>query len=131
MTLTSIRTPSAQAVDTAKQINEFENHAVKDGKIVSNYADYLPYFRSDLTSMQTRLDKAIADAKKAEVKPDVKPEVKDEGYSLMSPFYWVGTMFSNLWSGICGIFNSIFSFCGFGSKEEAKPADAAKPVENK
>ncbi len=112
-------TKTAEQPKVEKGPGEYE---FKDGVAQSkSYSDtvayYTPLYKSVIQSAQIEFD---ADKAKAKDKP------KDEGYTLKSPFIWVGGIFSNVLSFIGDMFKSIFSICGYGEK-----ADNVENKENK
>jgi len=106
MQITSNFNKDAETVKEAPKPELFEGHNVVDGKVQKNYSDYVPFYGSDLSSLQKKYDEQKAGSS------------EKEAYSW-NPL----TMIKNAGSWILDAFKSILC-CG--AKDEA--ADEANPT---
>jgi len=110
-------TATTAATAAAKKPEVFEGHYVKKGQVQPTYYEWV--VRSDLTSIQAKYD-------------DANVSTKEEGYSLMTPFNFVGGIFSSVFAYLGTMVSSILGICRYGGEANADNAtQTEQPKETK
>jgi hypothetical protein len=109
---------TAKAAAAKPSTEEFEGHNVVDGKVQRTWGEAI--WRSDISSLQTKYEESKAPSDK-----------KDEGYSLMTPFNFVGGIISSVFGFLGSMVSSILGICGYGGEGKAEGAEEGAKADNK
>ncbi|MDN3505715.1 MAG: hypothetical protein P0S96_00600 [Simkaniaceae bacterium] len=104
---------TANAAAAKPSTEEFKGHYVVKGQVQRTWGEALT--RSDISSLQTEYEEANA-----------PKSAKDEGYSLMTPFNFVGGIISSVFGFLGTMVSSILGVCGYGGEGAAEAEGTAK-----
>jgi len=117
MQVSTVRADDTATTAAASKPELFEGHYVQDGKVVRTWGEAM--FRTSISSLQEKYDAANASTN------------KEEGYSLMTPFNFVGGIFSSVFAFLGTMVSSILGICGYGGEEAAVEAGKEQPNDAK